>query len=170
MPVLDDLNTVLRPALPGDEAFLRALFECSREDDFALLPGSQESKSLLIDLQFRAQSAQYRANHPHSEHAVVTRDGASVGQVRTAQRSDAIDLLDISVLDTHRCRGIGTAVVLDLIERADAARLPVYLSVWALNSSARRFYAGLGFLDAATESGFLSMYRHGQAAPTTPEG
>jgi ribosomal protein S18 acetylase RimI-like enzyme len=170
MPVLSDLRPVLRPVLPGDEAFLRDLFESSRSADFALLPGT--TRSTLIGMQFRAQAEQYRADYPQTQHAIITVDGASVGQIRTARRQGAILLVDISVLDTRRGRGIGSAVISSLITQADASRLPVHLSVWALNTPARRLYARLGFLEIAAEAGFASMHRPSPSETPTlaPEG
>jgi ribosomal protein S18 acetylase RimI-like enzyme len=170
MPVLSDLRPVLRPALPGDEAFLRDLFESSRSDDFALLPGA--TRSTLVDLQFRAQAAQYRADYPQAERAMITVGGVSVGQVRTSRQPEATVLVDISVLDTQRGRGIGTAVISALITQADAAGLPVRLSVWALNTAAQRLYARLGFLEEPPAAGSISMYRPSAQAATapTPEG
>ncbi|TFB75342.1 N-acetyltransferase [Cryobacterium glaciale] len=174
MPVLDDLRTVsraevrpvLRPVQPSDATFLRDLFESSRSDDFAFLPVG--ARTALIDLQFGAQAAQYRASHPQAEQALITVGGASVGQVFLARLPRAIMLVDITVLDSHRKRGIGTAVIGALIEQADAARLPVHLSVWAQNTAARRLYARLGFAEIATQAGSLRMQRPSQPAAPTP--
>lgn len=170
MPVLDDLRTavrpVLRPVLPSDATFLCDLFESSRADDFAFLPVG--ARTGLIDLQFRAQAAQYRASHPQAEHALITVGAASVGQVFLARLPHAIVLVDISVLDSHRGRGIGTAVIQALIEQADAARLPVHLSVWAQNTAAQRLYARLGFVEVATQAGSITMQRPSRPAAPMP--
>jgi ribosomal protein S18 acetylase RimI-like enzyme len=57
----------------------------------------------------------------------------------------AVLVIDIALDVTHRNRGIGTALMRHVTGEAQAAGLPVRLSVFASNSAALRFYLRLGF-------------------------
>jgi len=56
-------------------------------------------------------------------------------------------------------RGLGTALMRDVIERAGGRGLPVRLSVVPANARAQRLYERLGFVVTAIEEPFVHMTR-----------
>jgi ribosomal protein S18 acetylase RimI-like enzyme len=140
-----------RAVRPADDELLRSLFAESRPE-FALLPAD------LLDLQVRAQRAQYQANHPHAHHEIVVADGADVGQLILDDALDAVRVVDVTIRSDRRGQGIGSAVLRDVISAA--ATRAVRLSVWSGNADAQRFYDRLGFVGTDHESahGYLEMH------------
>ena len=154
-----------RAVEPEDTALLQGLFAESRPD-LDLLPAP--TRDALLEMQFRAQAAQYAAAYPHARREIVVADGVDTGRVIVDDTGDAVHIVDVTVACAHRGRGIGTAVVRAVIAEADATARPVRLSVWCANQGARRLYARLGFtpLAGVDESGYLHLQRD----PTEQEG
>ncbi|MFC6356144.1 GNAT family N-acetyltransferase [Luethyella okanaganae] len=155
----------LRAAAPADESLLRRIFEQSRSADFSGFPAGL--RPALVDMQYRAQQAQYSAQYPEARHEVILVDGAVAGRILVDESGTAWRLIDISVSSEHRNGGIGTAVLSEVCERASASGRPVELSVWAGNRAARRLYERLGFSVAAERPDYLSLHRAPDALPST---
>ena len=78
----------------------------------------------------------------------VLADGERVGFVVVCPQDDGLLLDHLYLLPRVQGRGIGAAVLADVLARADASRLPV--RVGALRGSdANRFYARHGFMRVA---------------------
>ncbi|MDN4613101.1 N-acetyltransferase [Leifsonia sp. F6_8S_P_1B] len=144
-------TVALRPALASDEPFLRRVFTDARRSEFPGVPAADLEP--LLALQYRAHSADRASRHPHAEVAIITDDSEPVGSV-TVDRSDGrLHLVDIAVLADHRSRGVATAVLEDLLASAEH----VTLTVWALNTAARRLYERHGFSVVAEQFGYVLM-------------
>jgi len=145
-----------RPALAGDEKFLRALFMESRPELHAL-------PAPLVDLQMRAQRRQYSADAPDSVERVVELDQVPVGRCWVARSAPAHRVLDLSIAGTYRNRGLGTRLLRGFQAEAAGDGVPLHLAVWGGNTGARRLYARLGFTQIAATAGYLELQ-------WTPEG
>jgi ribosomal protein S18 acetylase RimI-like enzyme len=153
------LATVTRRAVePSDAAFVRELFAGSREDLAMLPPAVRES---LIDVQFRARRGQYAVSFPDARHQLIVVGGEAVGELLVDDGTDAVRIVDITVHEHYRGRGIAAAVLSEELATADRAGVPVRLSVWSTNAVARRLYERLGFAVVASgeDSGYIEMQR-----------
>ncbi|MCW2542248.1 MAG: Acetyltransferase, family [Frankiales bacterium] len=152
----------MRPVSAGDEQFLAELQADSRPDlrSLGLPPVALAS---LLDLQRRAQRAEYDLRYPDAVDEVIEIDGRPVGRCWTALTRAELRLLDIAVLNDLRRQGIARAILARLVERAAAARggcVPIRLMVWADNEAARRLYANAGFSEdnsADDITGYLAL-------------
>lgn len=100
---------------------------------------------LLLRQQFAGQSATYRAVFPAASFDIVEVDGEPVGRIVTDAAQGVLRLVDIALLPEWRGRGIGTRLLCALQADAEAACVPLRLSVARANAGARRLYARLGF-------------------------
>jgi ribosomal protein S18 acetylase RimI-like enzyme len=95
-------------------------------------------------------------------------DGTAVGVLDVTEEGDHLYLSRIEVLPEAQGRGLGTAVLRDLIGRGRTIRLHVFTN----NMRARRLYERLGFnVDQEAErEGRDSMYRsaRGSMSPREP--
>lgn len=157
-PIASGLALTAHPATPDDDAFLLAVFADSRPD-LRLLP--EPSRQHLIELQFRAQRVQYRADAPEAIDWVLEleRDGTvrPVGRCYLVQGADQHRLLDLAIATEFRGQGLGSAVLRRLCVTATAAGVPLRLNVWQANAGAIRLYRRLGFRDEAAD-GDLTGY------------
>ena len=72
-------------------------------------------------------------------------DGEDVGVLSLEDRGDELFLADLELVPERQGRGLGTAVVRSLQERARSERRPLTLQVLHVNGRARELYVRLGF-------------------------
>lgn len=145
MLTLELHNLQLRPAKPGDDAFLLALYASTREDLRMAAP-TPEMFALLLDMQWRAQSGGYRQAFPRADSLIVERAGSALGRLLVDRSASPWRLVDIALLPEARGQGHGAALLGALQARARAAGSGLVLSVRRDNQRARRLYMALGFL------------------------
>ncbi len=134
----------LRPTGGDDEAFLREVFTATRPDIMGHPGLTDDQKKGLIDMQFNAQDSQYRANYPNCEFMVIERDGQSVGRLYLDEREKEIRIMDIAILPEFRGKGMGTALLKDLIDESTDSGRELTIHVEKANP-AMTLYERLGF-------------------------
>jgi ribosomal protein S18 acetylase RimI-like enzyme len=147
----------LRPATAADRPFLLRTFASTREDELAPVPWSPAQKAAFVEQQFNAQDEAYHGTYPHGEFLIVLSNRRPVGRVYVARLEDELRLIDITLLPAARGRGVGSAVLAWLLDRADQECLPVTLHVETWNA-ARRLYQRLGF-DVVEQRGIYEFMR-----------
>ena len=134
----------LRPITAADDGFLCALYSSTRTEELAAVPWSTEEKRAFLEMQFRAQSVHYATHYADSDFRIIERDGQPVGRLYLARWPDQVRIVDIALLPEHRSRGIGSALLKDILAEAAASSLPVSIHVENFNP-AMRLYERLGF-------------------------
>ena len=87
------------------------------------------------------QERRFRESYDHSETQVVLVDGIAVGLLRVSESESAVFIDQVEIVPDYQDRGIGTALINDLLARGR----PVELRVMKVNADARRLYERLGF-------------------------
>jgi ribosomal protein S18 acetylase RimI-like enzyme len=151
-------SVTLRPVAAGDQRFLLCLYASVREAELAVVPWTQEQKSVFVRHQFGAQDASYRQRYPDGRFSVVERDGSSIGRLYLGALPGELRIIDVALVPEERGRGIGTQLVTQVIEEADRDGLAVSLHVERWNP-ARQLYGRLGFAVVAEDAVYLRMER-----------
>jgi GNAT superfamily N-acetyltransferase len=143
------------PESPAHRAFLSGLFAaCSPLVD--VLP------SAMMEMQFAAQDASFRHDHPLAMRRITTWQGAPVGRIIVDWDMDDGTLgVDIAVNPAARASGAGLAMLRAWVEVADALGLPAKLNVLSSNP-VQRIYQHLGFRPVAgseTDAAYITMTR-----------
>ncbi|HEY0801710.1 MAG TPA: GNAT family N-acetyltransferase [Steroidobacteraceae bacterium] len=146
----------MRPVTESDEDFLRALFAGTRQRELACLPGGDSAQALFLNSQFHAQRDSYRRCFPGANHDIIEVDGVPAGRLYVDRASEAMSLVDITLLPEYRGRGIGTRLVKALITEAAHAGCALKLHV-ALSNPAQRLYQRLGFRTIGSDGMYLSQ-------------
>lgn len=133
-----------RPMRPEDEDFQKTLYRSTR-DDLRAMPPDPALIEALLDLQYRAQQAGYRASYRQAHYLLVTCAGEPIGRVVLDLGGDPVRLVDLAFLPTARGQGHGKRVLAALQALATRLRRPLALSVYRTNTVARRLYDGMGF-------------------------
>lgn len=152
----------LRPAGPGDEDFLAELYATTHAGLFASAGLPDEQLAPLLAMQWRAQHAGHAHAHPAAVDSIVEVAGTPIGRVLVEWRPAEVHLVDIALLPDWTGRGIGSAVIRDLVERARSRDCAVVLSVARDNLGASALYRRLGFVEddaRSTSSPHLAL-RH----------
>ena len=83
-------------------------------------------------------------------------DGEPAGRLYVARWEDEIRVMDIALLPEHRGAGIGTRLLRDLLDEAEASGKKVTVHV-ELNNPALTLYQRLGFRPVAERGVYLLL-------------
>ena len=90
------------------------------------------------------QRARFDTTFIPEEIHIVSLDGRDAGYIAARQDSDVIHLFNLMIAPEFQNRGLGTAVLQNLLALAQERRKPVRLQVMKVNP-ARRLYERMGF-------------------------
>lgn len=150
-----------RPVADSDEPFLRELYASTRPEIANWPP---EQRAPFLDLQFRAQRLDWENRFIQWEHEMILLDGEPVGRLWVAWPAGECRIVDLTLLPAHRRAGLGTAVADEVLARADAATVPVTLSVVRENAAGLAFWERLGFSVVAGDEMYAELERPVRAA------
>ena len=146
----------LRPVEPGDELLLLKIYASTRQDEMAMVQWSDEQTAAFLEAQYKAQQSHYGQKYPAAKHEIIMRDGQPVGRLYVARLEDEIRIVDITVLPQHRGSGLGTQLLVELINEAGSRGKPLRIYVESFNRSLGLFER-LGFARAAEHGIHLLM-------------
>jgi GNAT superfamily N-acetyltransferase len=133
-----------RPVGDDDLQFLSSLYASTREEELSVVDWPEAQKSAFLSMQFEAQHRHYQEQFADADFLVIERDGEDVGRIYLDRRADELRLIDIALIPEARSNGLGSALLLDLLDEARASALPVRIHVERFNP-AMRLYLRLGF-------------------------
>ncbi|HEV2773684.1 MAG TPA: GNAT family N-acetyltransferase [Thermoleophilaceae bacterium] len=148
----------LRPVEDADRPFLVDLYGSIREPELAHVAWADAQKRAFVEHQFAAQDAHYREHYPGATLDVVEVDGEPAGRLYVHRSKSDIRIMDIALAPAYRGRGIGSALLRDLMAEADASgrKLSIHVEV---NNPARSLYARLGFHPVGERGAYVLMER-----------
>jgi ribosomal protein S18 acetylase RimI-like enzyme len=156
----------LRPVADADREFLCRLYASTRAEEMAQTGWTEAEVESFLRFQFAAQDAFYRQQFGDASFDLVLEEGIPVGRLYVDRRDDEIRLIDIALLPEHRGRGIGSALLRELLAEAGRAGKPVRIHVEAFNP-AMRLYERLGFRKV-DENGVHHLMERLPDAPAAP--
>ena len=109
-------------------------------------------------MQFEAQHRHSHENYTDTTYEVVLVGGRPAGRLYVARWEHELRIVDIALLPDHRGRGIGEALVGELIDEARAAGKPLTIHVERENP-AMSLYGRLGFSPVKEVGPYLLMRR-----------
>jgi ribosomal protein S18 acetylase RimI-like enzyme len=134
----------LRPARPEDEQFLLRVYASTRIEELAQVPWTEAERDAFLRMQFTAQHHYYLQHYASGEFLVILVGGEPAGPHKQYRGAAELRIVDISLLPEFRGKGIGRALLADILEEGDRAGLPVRIHV-ERNNPALRLYRELGF-------------------------
>ncbi|RQP23425.1 GNAT family N-acetyltransferase [Albitalea terrae] len=154
----DALKGVMaRPMVPGDLEFLQGLYASTRAAEMAATGWTEAQCRQFLDGQFELQHHYYQAHHAGADFLLLSRGAQPIGRLYWRERDDTASLIDVSLLPAERGRGIGSALMHLLVQRADERGLAIELHVEPDNP-ALRLYRRFGF-DVAKDNGVYARMR-----------
>jgi ribosomal protein S18 acetylase RimI-like enzyme len=127
-----------------DLPFLAKLYASTRTDELAVTGWTEAVKAEFLEQQFRAQHAHYQQYYPQADWLVTMQAGEDIGRLYIERWPTQHCLIDIAFLPEHRGKGLGEALLRDLLDEAAAAGKAVSIHVEKFNP-AMRLYRRLGF-------------------------
>jgi ribosomal protein S18 acetylase RimI-like enzyme len=148
----------LRPAEAGDRELLFRVYASTRSEELAVVPWNDAQKEAFLRAQFEAQDRWYREHYERASFDVVLVDGEPSGRLYVHRGESETRIVDIALLPEHRGDGVGTTLLRDLLDEADAAGRRVTIHVERFNP-ALRLYERLGFAVAEDKGVYLLLER-----------
>jgi ribosomal protein S18 acetylase RimI-like enzyme len=148
----------LLPVAPGDEQFLYRVYASTRTEELASVAWDEVQKDAFLRAQFDAQDRWYREHYSRASFDVVLVDGEPAGRLYLNRGDSEIRIVDIALLPEHRGKGVGSALLRDLLAEADARGKRVTIHVERMNP-ALRLYERLGFSVAEDKGVYLFLER-----------
>jgi GNAT superfamily N-acetyltransferase len=139
-----NMSIHLRTIRSEDEKFLLVVYSSTRSDEMRLVDWNEEQKEAFLRMQFNAQHQYYIENYPGAEFQIVLLDDQPIGRLYIHRRENEIRIMDITILPEFRKRGIGSSVIIGILEDAAYHHLPVTIHVERFNP-ALYLYERLGF-------------------------
>lgn len=127
-----------------DREFLARLYASTRIEELQPVPWSQEGKKEFLRTQFEAQDRHYREHYADTIRQLIRVDGDLAGRLYLQHREDELRIVDIALLPEYRGRGIGSALLEQVLDEAVRARKAVRIHV-EKNNPAYGLYRRLGF-------------------------
>jgi ribosomal protein S18 acetylase RimI-like enzyme len=146
-----------RPIAEADLPFLGGLYASTRTEELAVVPWPDAEKTAFLDHQFRAQHAHYQEHYPGADWLVIVLAGEAVGRLYVARWAREHRVIDIAFMPEHCGQGLGTALMRDLMDEAQAAGKAVTIHVEKFNP-ALRLYRRLGF-ETIEDKGVYDLMR-----------
>jgi ribosomal protein S18 acetylase RimI-like enzyme len=127
-----------------DLPFLARVYASTRAEELALTDWPDARKQAFLDHQFQAQHTHYQRYYPGADWLLTMHAGQDIGRLYVARWPSQHRIIDIALLPAHRGKGLGEALLRDLMDEATAAGKAVSIHVEKLNP-ALRLYRRLGF-------------------------
>jgi GNAT superfamily N-acetyltransferase len=139
-----DAGLTFRPIAGVDLPFLTRVYASTRAEELAVTPLTEEQKAAFLEAQFRLQHAHYQKYYPEADWLVIQYGGEDLGRLYIERWPSQHRIIDIALLPEHRGKGLGEALLRDLLDEAAAAGKDVSIHVEKYNP-AMRLYRRLGF-------------------------
>jgi len=141
------IDWTLRPVTVEDHDFVVELNRVAMGSYLEATFGWNDAAlSAYLDERFDASGGQ-----------VIQVAGVDVGELLVEERPDRLFVVRLALLPEWQGRGIGSAVVSTLVDRARELGAAVVLDVLGVNSRAVRLYESLGFVRIAESETDVSM-------------
>lgn len=134
----------LRPARPEDAGLLHDIFCTTWQSEVEALPNQALARHVLR-IQHIAQERRFDQHYPGLRRLVLTWDGIDVGRLYLLQTGASVHVVDLTLLPEHRCRGIGSSVLRNLMDQARVEDQSLTVRVPRTNELATVLFERLGF-------------------------
>jgi ribosomal protein S18 acetylase RimI-like enzyme len=147
---------------PDDEPFIRRLMIETLAGQLNACSWPDEIRESLLDAQYRIRRDGFRASAENRPGTIVLIDGEPVAWYIAAEFDHEIRLVNLVVAQEHRGRGLGSAILRQLLIDSDRSGKTLRLSVAINNQRAGELYARFGFRRTGDDGVHYFMERPAQ--------
>ncbi len=134
----------LRDINEEDEELLREIYACTRAQELAMVPWSDEQREAFLRMQFDAQHLHYHSQYPEADYKIILHHAEPVGRLYVHRTSEGIRIMDITILPAFRDQGLGIWLIRELLNEGTRLNQPMSIWVERFNRS-KSFFERLGF-------------------------
>ena len=127
-----------------DAGAIKVLGLDHRRDEVAMTGWPTEMQEAFLNQQHEAQHSHYSLHFADAEWLIIERGAETVGRLYLRNLPENLHIIDISLLPECRGKGIGGAIMQDILDHARGLGKGVTIHV-ERNNPARSLYTRLGF-------------------------
>jgi ribosomal protein S18 acetylase RimI-like enzyme len=127
-----------------DLPFVTDLYASTRREEVAMTGWPADFQEQFLAQQAAAQHSHYSIHFADAEWLIIERDGEAIGRLYLRETADDLHIIDIALLPDSRGRGLGGAILEDVLDQARGLGRAVTIHV-ERNNPARSLYERLGF-------------------------
>ena len=127
-----------------DDPFLYEVYASARIEELAPLNWSKEQLDSFLQMQYTAQHNYYQEHYAEAAFDIILLNQQAIGRLYVDMWEKEIRIVDIALLPEFRNKGIGRAILEDILAKGADTGKSVSIHVEKLNP-ALRFYKRLGF-------------------------
>lgn len=144
IPAAAGIGISLRLMTDADLAFTAHVYASTRQEELAPTGWPQAMIDAFLAQQHAAQHAHYTTHYAGLARYAIQQDGVDIGRLYLHDGNSELRVVDIALLPEARGRGIGGALLTDVLAYARAHGRLTSIHV-EQNNPARRLYLRLGF-------------------------
>lgn len=137
-------DIVLRPIVDADMRFLSDLYASTRAQELAQTGWPVPMQRDFLAQQFALQHRHYSEHYADADFFLLLRDAEPIGRIYLHRSGGEINIVDIALLPPCCGKGLGSALLAEVIDEAAATKSKITLHVEP-NNPAYRLYERLGF-------------------------
>jgi ribosomal protein S18 acetylase RimI-like enzyme len=151
LALMDKRGCRLRACQDEDLAYLRTLYGDVRAEELAPTGWPEQAKTAFLDSQFNLQHHHYVTHYADADFLLIEHEGTPIGRFYLDRRRPHYLVVDISLQQAWRGKGIGGQLLGIAQELAAADGAGVSLHVLQHNVQASKLYRRLGFRKVGSE-------------------
>jgi ribosomal protein S18 acetylase RimI-like enzyme len=141
----------VREQAAEDDAFLYSLFRANNMRTLELSGLPLAFLDDLVAMQHRSRMQTYQKMFPAAAWSIVECAGQPVGEIVEHDEGDRIYVVDIALLPDWQARGLGTALMREVMARCAARGIGVRAKVMINNEPSLKMFRKLGFVASAPD-------------------
>ena len=142
-----------------DEGFIRRLMLEMLSNQLRPASWPAAIRESLLEAQYQVRRQGFRQTADNRPGTVTVLDGKPVAWYVTSEDPQRIHLVSLIVLNDYRAKGIGSAILKNVLDPADRDRKTVRLSVSLGNIRAIALYSRFGFRQLENDGIHIRMER-----------
>jgi ribosomal protein S18 acetylase RimI-like enzyme len=161
---LTDTSLAIRSINENDEEVLFKIYAATRMDELEVTGWTSKQKEDFIRQQFTAQHSYYQTNYNGAYFWVIEQNDKPVGRLylHPNYEKNSMRIIDIALLPEFRSKGIGSAILKDILNLAEQQGKKVSIHVESFNP-AKSLYERLGFKQRSITNGVYHLMEYKSA-------
>ncbi len=152
---------------PEDMNFLYRVFASTRMEELSVVDWTPEQLEDFLQMQFYAQHKYYQEHFTKAAYDLILLKEHPIGRLYLDRRKGEMSIIDIALLPEHRGKGIGRALMEDILAEGQTTNRKVCIHV-EKNNPALRLYNRLGFKEDGEVGPYY--YMEWRPEPNNSEG
>lgn len=149
-------DITFRPVKDSDDSFLLKLYYTTREREMDIAGLPEEEREKFINFQYAARKKHYDEFYNDAENLIVLKQGKPIGRHMLLRGEKEYRLVLTELMPETRGGGIGSDLVLDFLDEAAEAGMPVRLQVLKFGGP-RAMLERLGFAVSSSNEFFYRL-------------